>query len=58
MHDNIDMNTSKMLPYAKGSVTGFSWSHKGMGYSLAGAASPEILHPLADDVRAQINTTI
>jgi anti-sigma factor RsiW len=58
MYDNIDMNTSKMLPYAKGPVTGFSWSHNGMGYSLTGAAAADILHPLADDVRAQINPTI
>jgi anti-sigma factor RsiW len=58
MDDNVDMNTPKMLPFTNGHVAGFAWSHNGTGYSLVGAAPPDFLHPLADDVRAQINQTI
>lgn len=36
-------------------VTGFTWADRGMGYSLVGAAAPGILHPLADEIRRQID---
>jgi anti-sigma factor RsiW len=52
----IDKDTAKMAKYSDGSVTNFSWSHKGIGYSLVGETTADILHPLADDARTQINT--
>ena len=36
-------------------VTGFTWADKGIGYSLVGAAAPGVLHPLADEIRRQID---
>jgi anti-sigma factor RsiW len=39
-------------------VAGLSWSNNGIGYSLVGAVSPEILHPLANQVRAQVSSRI
>lgn len=46
--------TMPMSRYASGPVDGFAWADKGLGYSLVGAAPPEILHPLANEVRRQI----
>jgi anti-sigma factor RsiW len=46
--------TMPMSRYAGRSVDGFAWADNGVGYSLVGAAPPEILHPLADEVRRQI----
>ena len=45
--------SAPMAPHSRGAVTGFTWADKGMGYSLVGPAAPEILHPLADQVRRQ-----
>ncbi|MGZ9110483.1 MAG: hypothetical protein ACXW3X_05185 [Rhodoplanes sp.] len=45
--------TAPMAQHSRGAVTGFTWADKGMGYSLVGPAAPEILHPLADQVRRQ-----
>jgi anti-sigma factor RsiW len=53
-----DKNVPTMVQSANGAVAGFSWSNNGIGYSLVGAASPEILHPLADQVRAQVSRSI
>ncbi len=50
----IDKNVPIMVQSATGAIAGFSWSHNGIGYSLVGAASPAVLHPLANAVRAQI----
>jgi anti-sigma factor RsiW len=49
----VDQNTP-MSPDSRGSVTGFTWAAKGVGYSLVGRVSPEILHRIADDVRRQV----
>ena len=54
----IDKNVATMVPSANGAVAGFSWSNNGIGYSLVGAVSPEILHPLANEVRAQVSPGI
>jgi hypothetical protein len=54
----IDTNVSTMVQSASGAVAGFSWSTNGIGYSVVGAASPDILHPLANQVRAQIDRGI
>jgi anti-sigma factor RsiW len=47
-----------MAPHAHGSVRGFTWADNGVGYSLVGPASPEVLHPLADEVRRQVSTSL
>ena len=49
--------TTPMSPYQSGDTSGFAWAQNGIGYSLVGAARPEILHPLADEVRRQIART-
>jgi len=53
-----DMNTPQMSQSVNGPVTGFSWAQKGIGYSVVGAASPDILHPLADEIRRQVTTGV
>jgi anti-sigma factor RsiW len=47
-----------MAPHSHGSVRGFTWADKGVGYSLVGPAPPEVLHPLADEVRRQVSTSL
>ncbi|HLY54782.1 MAG TPA: anti-sigma factor [Stellaceae bacterium] len=37
-----------------GSVAECAWADKGIGYSLAGHANSDILHPLADEIRKQV----
>jgi anti-sigma factor RsiW len=44
-----------MSRHAHGSVMGFAWADQGLGYSLVAETSPEALHPLADEVRRQID---
>jgi anti-sigma factor RsiW len=53
-----DMNTPKMSQSVSGPVTGFSWADDGVGYSVVGAASADILHPLANEIRRQLTTGI
>jgi anti-sigma factor RsiW len=53
-----DMNTPRMSQSVDGPVTGFSWAHAGVGYSVVGAASADILHPLANEIRRQVTTGI
>lgn len=45
-----------MAPHVQGNVEGWSWASGGMGYSLVGALSADMLHPLADDIRQQTKT--
>lgn len=45
--------TAPMAQHSRGLVTGFAWAVKGIGYSLVGPTSPEVLHPLAVQVRRQ-----
>lgn len=52
----IDKNTTSMSQSANGAVTGFSWADNGVGYSVVGRASSDILHPLANEIRRQVNT--
>jgi anti-sigma factor RsiW len=47
-----------MAPSQRGEVAGYSWSQGGLGYSLVGPASPDALHPLADEARRQIASAI
>jgi anti-sigma factor RsiW len=44
-----------MLQHDHGDLTGFAWIDRGMGYSLTGPTSADILHPLANAVRKQID---
>jgi anti-sigma factor RsiW len=55
------MKIEKNMPmslYARGTLNGFAWSDHGMGYSLVGATSSELLHPLANEVRRQMKAEI
>ena len=54
----VDKNQPKMVPYVQGAVAGFSWTRNGIGYSVMSDAPPDILHPLADDVRQQVTPGI
>lgn len=48
-----DQNVS-MAAHARGAVNGFVWAADGIGYSLVGAETPEMLHPIAEEARRQI----
>lgn len=50
--------TMPMTEHGRGDIRGFTWSDQGMGYSLVGPTAAEALHPLADEMRRQINQTI
>ncbi|HUK00485.1 MAG TPA: anti-sigma factor [Stellaceae bacterium] len=45
-----------MSEHAQGPLSGFAWADRGLGYSLVADASPQILHPLADEARRQIES--
>ncbi|WP_428031678.1 anti-sigma factor family protein [Ancylobacter sp.] len=47
-----------MSPHADGSLNGFAWADKGLGYSLVGGVASDTLHPLADEVRRQIRSEV
>jgi anti-sigma factor RsiW len=53
----IDRET-KMSEHSYGEVQGFAWANRGLGYSLVGAATPDLLHPFANEVRRQETETI
>ncbi len=53
----VDRNMP-MAPQTGGNLNGYTWAEKGLGYSLVGPASPERLHPLADEVRKQVSHEI
>ena len=55
---DTDKNTQTMSQSVNGPVTGFSWAHNGIGYSVVGAASPDILHLLANKIRQQVDINI
>lgn len=46
--------TRTMTPHSQGMVGGWAWASDGMGYSLVGSLPPETLHPLADEIRRQV----
>ncbi len=48
----IEKNT-RMSEHVDGALGTVAWADRGLGYSLVGAASPAVLHPLADEVRRQ-----
>lgn len=43
-----------MKEYRNLAANSFTWAVNGMGYSLVGALQPDLLHPLADDIRQQL----
>ncbi|WP_394833430.1 hypothetical protein LVJ94_43685 [Pendulispora rubella] len=45
---------SPMSQHTLGEFIGFAWADKGMGYSLVGRTTADVLHPLADQLRRQI----
>jgi anti-sigma factor RsiW len=45
-----------MSPSSQGDMAGWTWAAGGMGYSLVGPMPMETLHPLANDIRAQLQT--
>lgn len=53
----VDRDTP-MAPHESDTVAGFAWADGGMGYSLVGPLSPEVLHPIADEARRQIARSI
>lgn len=56
-HMIVDQN-KPMVPHADGDVNGWSWANSGTGYSVVAPRSSESLHPLADQVRAQVTTVL
>jgi anti-sigma factor RsiW len=51
----IDRDT-KMTQHEDRGVTGFTWSGNGIGYSVVASQPAGVLHPLADEMRRQINS--
>lgn len=51
----IDRDT-KMTQREDRGVTGFTWSGNGIGYSVVASQPAAVLHPLADEMRRQINS--
>jgi len=45
-----------MMPLNIGNINGFSWADNGFGVSLVGHIPPEILHPLAQEIRQQVRS--
>jgi anti-sigma factor RsiW len=53
----VDKN-APMAQHSLGSITGFAWSDKGVGYSLVGHISSQLLHSLADEARRQLGNDV
>lgn len=49
----IDRDTPMEL-HSRGTVTGYTWANRGVGYSLVGPVAAKLLHPIADEVRRQV----
>jgi anti-sigma factor RsiW len=49
-----DDKNAPMAQHSHGSITGFAWADKGIGYSLVGHISSQLLHSLADEARRQL----
>jgi len=58
MRPMIREQNTPMARHAEGPINGYSWADKGLGYCLVGLAAPAVLHPLADEARRQIASTI
>jgi anti-sigma factor RsiW len=53
----VDKN-APMAQHSRGSITGFAWADKGIGYSLVGRISSQLLHSLADEARRQLGNDV
>lgn len=53
----IDKDTPVMRPI-DGPVAGYAWADQGLGYGVVGAHKAEVLHPLADEMRRQIGSSL
>ena len=51
--NSADQN-APMKSQSHGNVGGFAWADDGVGYSLVGHGAPELLRPIANEVRKQI----
>lgn len=49
---------ARMRQHRQGDVAGFSWADRGMGYSLVGDMSADLLHPVADEARRQLRSKV
>ena len=50
--------TARMTEHSAGAVNGYAWAERGVGYSLVGATSTDTLHPLANEIRHQMEQNI
>lgn len=50
--------TTRMTEHDRADTKGLAWSDQGMGYSVVGPTSTGALHPLADEIRRQIDRSI
>ena len=50
--------TVRMTEHSAGAVNGYAWAIKGIGYSLVGAISADTLHPLANQIRQQMEQKV
>jgi anti-sigma factor RsiW len=55
MRPMVTDRTAHMSKHNFGDVAGYVWADAGFGYSVIGAAAAEELHPLANEVRRQLN---
>jgi anti-sigma factor RsiW len=53
----VDKN-APMAQHSRGPIAGFAWADKGIGYSLVGHISSELLHSLADEARRQLRDDV
>jgi anti-sigma factor RsiW len=51
----VERNTP-MSAHEQNGVAGYAWSDQGMGYSVVAPASAADIHPVADEVRRQVDT--
>ena len=50
--------TAPMRRDDRGATTGFVWAEDGMGFSLVGSGDAGDLHPLADEIRRQVERKV
>lgn len=53
----IDKNRT-MTAHTQGNVDGWTWATNGMGYSLVGSMASDALHPLAENIRRQVEERV
>jgi anti-sigma factor RsiW len=53
----VDKN-APMAQHSHGPIAGFAWADKGIGYSLVGHISSQLLHSLADEARRQLGNDV